>query len=198
MKHRTWRNPVPNTIDPVPLSYIGYQKIINSNNDEVDEEKLQEHVEMIIEKGWEEIPVSFELLNKGDQIRYTTITSKKEHLFRTGGWVCFIDEENDPPIWLSYHAHTHSNWVLQLEDCQRLFVFRRPKKKAVKKDHSDTRVVFSIPGPETKYNVYLTDGNGVLQRVYSARDNYAKKRFMNSEKFKKAEQDGWKFKDPEI
>ena len=196
---RSFRSPMENPIDPLPGGKAGYeayqsfQKIINSNNGQIDEDKLQDHIDMILDNNWEEIPVSFELLSKGNQIRYTTLTPKGEYLFRTGGWVTAFDEEDDPPNWLAYHAHTHTNWCLQLEDCQRLFVYRKPEIE--KEPKLPNKIQFKLPGPESNFNVYLPDENGDLQRIFSGRDNYAKKRFESSKKFEKAQLVGWEFKE---
>ena len=200
---RTWRSKQENPIDPPPggiQNYRSFQKVINSNNGQIDEDLLQAHIDMILDKGWEEIPVSFELLIKGDQIRYTTYnkdTEKgpKKYLFRTGGWVTAIDEENDPPDWMAYMSHTKSTWCVQLEDLQRLFVYRKPKVVREPKPKEPQPVMFKQPGEETNFNVYLPDDEGVLQRVFSARDNYAKNRFENSKKFQRAKEIGWFFKD---
>ncbi len=203
MSKRTFRSKLENPIDPVPGGYAAYrsfQKIINSDNGQINEDLLQDHIDMILNKGWEEIPVSFELLIKGNQIRYTTYnkdeeTGPKKHLFRTGGWVTAIDEENDPPEWMAYMSHTKSTWSVQLDDLQRLFVYRKPKTTTQKEPKTKVQsiVIFKQPGDETNFNVHLPDSNGVLQRVYSGKDNYAKDRFKNSKKFQRAKEIGWEF-----
>lgn len=177
-----WRPKEENPIDPPPggyANYMSYQKIINSNNEQIDENLLEEHIEFMYESrvGWEEVPVYFNDLKPGDRIRYTTMSPKGKYLFRTGGWITHIDETGE---WLSYMAHTKSTWCLQAEDCQRLFVIR--KKIKTKK----SIIKFKRPGPETNYNSYLYDSEGILQRVNSARDNWSKNRFESTNKFKNA------------
>ena len=212
MSKRRWRPKQENPIDPPPggyENYLSFQKQINVNNGEIDPDILQDHVEFILNNNWEEIPVSFELLIKGDQIRYTTLTPEGKHLFRTGGFVTAIDEENDEPEWMAYMAHTKSTWCLQLEDCQRLFVFRKivkskEERKAARKAKAKTRketkskkvtkVRFKRPVDETNFNVYLFDSDGEEQLVYAARDNHSKRRFENSAKFTRANEIGWEFK----
>lgn len=199
---RTWRSKQENTVDPPSggyENYRSYQKIINSNNGQIDEELLEEHIRMILYNHWEELPLDFDLLEKGDQIRYTTFVNDqangpRKHLFRTGGWVTAIDEENDPPEWFSYMSHTKSSWCVQLKDIQRLFVRRRPK--FTKADEMFVKkAYFNRPGPPTRHNVYLPDENGVLRLVYSARDEYSKQRFESSRKYHNALKVGWEFKD---
>lgn len=192
---RTFRPKQENLIDPPPggyANYISFQKIINSNDGGIDENLLNQHIKKIIDEGWEELPVSFDLLNRGDQIRYTTEKDGK-YLFRTGGWITAIDEENSPPEWFSYFSHTKSSWCVQLNDCVR--IFRKTRKTKVVKKPKSHLVEFNRPGPETNHNVYLVDSDGVEQRVYSAKYESSKKRFESSAKFKKAQEVGWIFKD---
>jgi hypothetical protein len=189
---RTWREKEVNPIDPVDdyESYQSFQKVINSNNGQVDEDLLEEHInEMMADPRftWEEIPVDFGIIKPGDRIRYTTTNAKGEYLFRTGGWVIAIDENKE---WLVYHAHTHTNWTLQSEDCQRLFVIRSRGNKKGKSDY----IKFKVPGEETDYNSYLTK-NGVKYRVGSFRDKWTQDRFEGSSKFKDAlSGKKWEFK----
>lgn len=180
---RKWRHPLPNPIDPPEgdyRDYKGYQKEINSNNGQIDDEKLEEHIKMLQNDpkfDWETInPVDFCKINLGDRIRYTIITPKGEHLFRTGGWVIAIDEDNYE--WISYMAHTKTIWSIQREDCVNLWV---TKKKIKKKTEKIIR--FKIPGNESTYNSYLLDSNGILQRVYSTNLKHEKIRFENTFKF---------------
>lgn len=197
---RTWRPKERNPIDPVPggeegfRNYQSYQKIINSNNGEIDEELLEEHVEGMMNHpkyDWQEIAVNFRLVKTGDRIRYTTLNPKGQYLFRTGGWVISIDEEKYE--WLVYRAHTQTNWTLQAKDCQRLFIIKKPIKIIKKKINY---VIFKRPRDETGHEVYLKDRNGNNVIVFSARDSWAKKRFEESAKFMSV-LDGkeWRFAD---
>lgn len=193
MSKRTFRPPETNPFDPPKegyQNYIGYQKIINSDNGEINEEELEKHIEDITSKGWKEISVDFRNFELGDRIRYTTKTPKGEHLFRTGGWVISRDDEYDPsdpkdkgPKWLVYHAHTHTNWTVQRDDVQRLFYIDRETDNKQKKK---SKIYFYPPiRDETSYNVYLTDKDGVKQRVFSARSKNEMDIFMNTDKFKR-------------
>jgi hypothetical protein len=156
---RKWKQPLPNPIDPPPChykEYNGYQKIINSNNGQIDFKKLEEHIEMLKNDpkyNWEElVPIDFKKINLGDRIRYTILNPKDEYLFRTGGWVIAIDEENYN--WISYMAHTHTNWSIQKEDCVRMWITKRKKKNKTVKNKV---IKFKIPEDEKKYNSYLLD-----------------------------------------
>lgn len=192
---RKFRPPERNPIDPLPgrwQDYKGYQKTINSNNGEIDQQKLDEHIDMIMNDpnfDWEEIPIDFSQLKKGDRIRYTIINPDKKHLFRTGGWVIAIDDDYK---WLVYRAHTQTNWTLQADDCQRLFVTRKILKKKKEKEIIHK---FNIPGPELQFNSYLVDIYGIVQRVGSFKHLYEKKKFENRIKFQKAMQgEKWEFR----
>lgn len=194
---RTWREKQVNPIDPVPggaegyARYQSYQKTINSNNGQIDEDLFEQHIEKMMNDprfNWEEVPVDFSLLKPGDRIRYTTLTPKGEHLFRTGGWITAIAENGE---WLAYMSHTKSSWTVQSEDCQRLFVIRSAKKKA------SEVIKFKRPGEETDHNAYLQK-NGRLVRVGSFRDRWTLERFQSSTKFKKALAGAkWEFKEDE-
>ena len=175
-----WRPAEDNNIDPPACgyqNYIGYQKIINSNNGEIDEQLLNNHIEFMMSDPrwkWEEIPVDFSLLKPGDRVRYTTVSNGK-YVFRTGGWVIAVDEHAK---WFVYRAHTHSRWSVDSDKCKRIWVIR--KKTKPKKV-----LIFKNPGPVGKYNSYLPDSNGNDVRVGSFTSKYVRDRFENSLKFKK-------------
>lgn len=206
--NRIFRDPQPNSIDPVPggaaglAAYRSYQKIINSNNGEINEDRLLEHLEMMANDPyvlWEQIdPVDFSRLNKGDRIRYITKTPTGKVMFRTGGWITAIDEDNYD--WLAYMSHTKSTWSLQNMDCIRLWVTR--KKESSKKPKDDV-IYFKPLKDETNFPVYLKSAyrqgsdevdESVVEVVYYAKDNYDKKRFESTTKYKSAKQSMWNFK----
>jgi hypothetical protein len=197
IKRRKWRPKMENPIDP-PMggyeNYNSYQKIINSNNGQIDQNLLDDHINFILngEDEWEEIPVDFSILNNGERIRYTTRGPKGERLFRTGGWVCAIDEIG---AWLAYHSHTHTNWTLQSEDCQRLFVTR--KKNAKRESKIPKEYIFNVPGPLTDHTSYLTTSEGKIERVFSGKDVWALNRFESSKKYQRSSSGEvpWRFKE---
>jgi hypothetical protein len=181
-----WRPPEANPIDPPAegyKNYIGFQKIINCNNGQIDETVLETHINTELANpkyNWAEIiPVSFNELVLGDRIRYTTLTTKEEYLFRTGGWVITLDEINRE--WLTYKAHTNTPWSLQKEDCVRLWVTKKQKKVPVIKK---LIYKFKQPPEESTHNSYLPDKNGIMQRVYSTNRKHEMMRFENTMKFK--------------
>lgn len=183
MSKREWREKEENPVDPVRdySKYVSYQKMINSNNGQVNEKLLEDHIKHIKKDPkyvWEEVEVDFSTLKLGDRIRYTVMTPKGEYLFRTGGWVIALDEDHE---WLVYMSHTKTTWTLQQSDCRRLFLVigKRERKKCV------PTIVFKLPGPETKYNAYL-EKDGEMVRVGSFRDNWTLERFMASSKYNRA------------
>ncbi len=180
-----WRPPQENKIDPPEggaANYVGYQKIINSKNGQIDEVKLQEHIDNVLtdsKYNWVEItPVDFSVLDLGDRIRYTTLTKKEEYLFRTGGWVIKLDDLEHE--WLTYWAHTNSAWSVQREDCVRLWVSKKQKSKKKKLKI----YTFKVPEEDLEYNSYLPDSNNVMQVVFSTNALSRKLYFENSFKFK--------------
>lgn len=202
MSKRTFRPPQINPIDAVPggeagfAAYRSYQKIINSNNGQINEQKLEEHIEMMMNDPvtlWEDVePIDFSTLNKGDRIRYITKTPEKKILFRTGGWITAIDEDNYE--WLAYMSHTKSSWALQAEDCIKMWVTR--KKESTKGTKDDT-IYFKPLSDETNFKVTLPNrlGTKYEEIVYYAKDNYDKKRFESTNKYKNAKNGAmWNFK----
>jgi len=193
---RTWKPAEENPYDPVAnwKKYNGYQKQINSNKGQINEALLEEHIQNVMyggEYNWEEIPVDFSTLTR-DRIRYTTLTPEGKYLFRTGGWIVFID---DKFRYLAYRAHTQTNWTLQASDCKRLFVIRYVKKEKSKLKVELVRTVyFKEPGAETMYNSYLPKGEEDI-RVASFRSQYDLDKFEATSKFQKALESGdWEFK----
>lgn len=208
MNRRTFKEPQKNPIDPLPggeaglAAYKSYQKIINSNNGEVNEDRLAEHLEKMANDPhvhWEEVsPLDFSILRKGDRIRYVTRTQNNKIMFRTGGWITAIDEDNYN--WLAYMSHTKTTWSLQKMDCVKLWVTRKKDSKITLKD--DT-IYFKELKDETNFPVYLKSlyrvgsgetRNDVFEIVYYAKDNYDKKRFESTNKYKSAINSAWNFK----
>lgn len=206
MSKRTFREPQKNLIDPVPggaaglKAYKSYQKIINSDNGQVNEQKLEEHLEMMAndpEHEWEDIiPVDFSRLNKGDRIRYVCRNQDNKIMFRTGGWVTAIDEDNYE--WLAYMSHTKSTWSLQTEDCIRLWVTRKKESTKSTKSLKDNTIYFKELKEETNFKVTLPNRISSIKQeeiVYYAKDNYDKKRFESTNKYKNAKNGAkWDFK----
>lgn len=161
-------------------NYIGFQKIINSNNGQIDEELLEKHIEFMMADQrwkWEEIvPVDFSKILPGYRVRYTTFTDKK-YMFRTGGWIISVAEDFS---WFVYRAHTYSNWSVNSKDCQRLWVIKTNKKT------TKNTIVFKNPGPPGKFNSFLSNEHNEEIRVGSFDTQFLKNRFENSLKFKKA------------
>lgn len=191
---RKFKPPQENPIDPVGnwKTYKGFQKLINSNKGEIDEDLLNEHIEELMSSEttkWEEIPVDFSLLKTGERIRYTTLTPEGKHLFRTGGWITHIPEDYK---YLAYMAHTKSTWCLQVEDCQRIFVVRKTIKNKVEVDRT---IYFKIPGIKTAYNSYLDDSEGNKVIVGSFKSRYDLDKFESRHKYIKASNgEPWDFK----
>lgn len=206
MSKRTFREPQVNPIDPVPggaaglAAYKSYQKIINSNNGKLNEDRLEEHLEMMRNDPyvqWEDVePIDFSTLNKGDRIRYISRLPGKTALFRTGGWITAIDEDNYE--WLAYMAHTKSSWTVQAEDCIKMWVVR---KKESNKPPKDDTIYFKPLKEQTNFKVTLPNRIRELPNskyeeiVYYAKDNYDKKRFESTNKYKNAKNgERWDFK----
>lgn len=171
-------------------NYISFQKKINCNKGEIDPVLLQEHIDNMMQNGWEEVEVNFNLIRAGDQIRYTTLLEGK-YLFRTGGWAVAFDQANEPPEWMTYISHTYSNWCIQRETCKRLF--RRHKGWKSHLPKKPKLIKFNPPNEETEFSSYLPDLFGVEQRIRSFKSKGMKDKFEASKKFETAKETGWIF-----
>jgi len=190
-----------NPRDPLPggdegyAAYTSFQKLININNGEVDEEKLQEHFEQqSLIYNWEEIVVTdFSELKLGDRVRYTRFTEDGKKKFVTGGWIISMDDDFHEYIVIKHHSHT--NWSLNVKDVERLWVVRNMGQK---RNRKPTEITFKRPSDEeTKHNSFLPHPEtGEDVRVGSFRDSFNKRRFESTDKFQRA-QDGeyWRFID---
>ena len=80
---------------------------------------------------------------------------------------------------------------IQLENISKLYVFSADLLKELKNKRP---VTFNKLGPKTKYPVCLLDENNETVTVYYAKDEANRRRFMSTEKFKRATNIGWSFK----
>ena len=172
-------------------------------------------------EGWHEIDPNSDaemtMLEPGGRIRYITndkcplpgkferendrydkpYSSSSSNKFRTGGYLIKYNQLGEIDVdrpYLLYKAHVKSigPQSIQLEHISRLFFL--PKDAAGTKCRKPVK--FNIPGDPTNYPVCLRNNiDNDTVTVYYAKDSDRQRRFMNTEKFKRAIKYGWSFKE---
>ena len=193
----------------MPANYISIQKSINCNNGFINEDILGVYLEKLKDRGFYAVdPDNFDkgLINVGDRMAYIT----KDNVWRSGGFLVDIkysytkygeeedqdetnttDRERKP--YILYKAFNHALFSLQPEDVKVFWVKRKREQNARRTPLQLPK--FTIPSLETNYPVFLMNNDGNYVVVYYAKDNYSRNRFMTSEKFKRAQTEGWIFTD---
>lgn len=109
-----------------------------------------------------------DLIQPGDSIKYTRIDKETGNEKFINSWV--VVQVN--PEYFLYKGYNGSIWSLQKNEIVKMWYKPLPRKKEKAK-----KIIFAIPAEEG-IEVKIDD-----TVVYRARDNYAKKRFMNSNKY---------------
>jgi hypothetical protein len=168
----------------------------------------------MLPNGWEEVNINE--LSSDDfsgkvQLRYIRIEDDGRLKFRSGGFFRYlytigsnklvVDKDtgeqkvvDEPFILYQPHWKTKDerpNVILQFSRIHRLFLKRLSEPAAVAKKQSGVK--FKRPTNKTNFPVCMVNNEGNVETVYFARDEYARKRFMNSKKFERAKKDGWEF-----
>lgn len=195
------RNPVGNVRhqrDFNPNRYISIQSRVNS-----DPEFEKEYISKLIDEGWHQMSDKNDILSdkmRGRYFKYRLngngMSKAEKGTFRSGGIIVGKDEENGE--YITYKSFNGSIFPLQIKDILEVYI-KDPNinTNVVRKEKSYRRTVyFNEVGPETKHPVYLKSkitGNDIV--VYYARDSYEAKKFMNTLKYKYAQETGdWDFK----
>lgn len=201
------------TCRPEPEGYPNLQKWINTGpGGKYNLDRLNELTNSMNAQGWSLVfcpdwkdTVNAESicmnLEKGNRIRYVTNSSppsdKTKEVFRTGGWLIECDPEGDTGTgYILYRGHNCTIWSVQIDHLKYLWTISRENDEKNKKLRiAQKPAVFDPPGESTVYPVSLYhEGLGKEVIVYYAKDTYKKKRFMNTDKFKRAQANGWGFK----
>lgn len=199
----------------VSLGYPNIQVAVNTGpGGKINQEMLDMVVEYQKKEGWFELTLDeIILINPGDRIRYTTNDNSPDpksslrvaendkyptafleaprRKFRTGGWCISIHPE-ERYILYKPHAPGACPQSIQYDFVDRLFYLPRGgeaskgKRKPIK---------FKRPTNVTNFPVMIEDKNGEQVPVYYGKDNYARRKFMETERFKIAQESGWSFKD---
>jgi len=177
-----------------PDTYVSHQSRINSNNGKIDEDILEEYLN---ESGYEEVePKDIDKLPSGARIAYI----RKDNKWCSAGYysrteISMADIDGNPfkkpKSFILYKGYNGSAWSVQLEDVEMFYVMKPKLPTPVVK-----MIYFKKPTEKkTKYPVTLLDNDGYEVVVYYAKDNYGKKVFMNTKKYKRASEDSadWEF-----
>lgn len=194
------RNPVglvKNRPNFNPKKYISIQSRVNS-----DPEYEKEYFQILIREGWYQMADIKDLLSeemKGRYFKYRLngngMSNVPRGTFRSGGIIVGKDEENSE--YINYKAHNGCIFPLQIKDILEVYIkdpniktFSHRREKVYKKT-----VKFKEVGKITNYPVYLKSkitGNDIV--VYYARDEYSRKKFMDTIKYNYAKESGnWAF-----
>lgn len=166
-----------------PNKYISIQTRVNE-----DANFEKRYIQKIASDGWVSLSKPEDLLYfpKGRLFKYRlnsdSISGAPDGTFRSGGWLIGrnMDDLENNNKYILYKGYNGAIFSLQIKDI--LEVYIQSKKREIP--------VFKKPDiniENKKYPVYLPDPNtqeNIL--VYYARDNFAKRRFINSEKYKMA------------
>lgn len=188
-----------------PSGYVSIQSKINTGPDGTV--NIKELVKYLEKSKFHKIDHTKKehLLSMDPGCRVAYIT--KENKWRSGGFFICLNKSNNPNSsrrtksstgidFILYKAFSNGVYSLQIEDIASLYVTIKGKKKAThstKKEKESRRrncAVFNPLGPKTNFPVLLKDfyGNDVV--VYYARSEYARKRFMDTDKFNTAREKG--------
>ena len=209
-----------NTIEYVRgLVFQNVQEYINNGpNCSCNNNRLEGLVNFMLSVGWQEIEVedieSYDFSPK-DMIKYVTKNNdytrkggvrhvknletgeetdmeygSSGNKFRSGGWIIKVDYDERYILYKPYKK-SQPPIPIQFENIKRLFHITKEQQR----ENSNKKIIYyDRPGEKTKYPVKLKDMCGKEVVVYYGKDRYKQQRFMNSEKYALAKQNGWKFK----
>jgi len=184
---------------PPPINWSSAQKAIHGNDGYIIPERLEIYIGMLIEKGFVKIlPENVHEIREGDRMAYV----RKDRKFRSGGFLIRISDSNtkygkdetedEYKTYLLYRGFNNACFSLQLEDVEEFWV-RHKKIKEYKPKQK--YVIFERPVYYTNFPVYLANDNNEFVLVKYCRDNYSRNRFITTQKFDRAKNDGWRFDD---
>ena len=178
----------PHVIDPKtkhdsrydPDTYISVQTRVNHDS---KFEKM--YISKIVSEGWVALkkPEDLFIFPKGRPFKYRlngeSMSGAPEGTFRSGGWLIGknLEDSENSDKYVMYKGYNGAIFSLQIKDLLEVYV-KSPKREIP---------VFKKPAEITNFPVYLPDpDNNTPIIVYFARDEYQRRRFINSFKYKKA------------
>ena len=133
---------------------------------------IEDHFNTLIDQGWTVVE-DYSTFRLGDRIRYTL----QDDEFRIGGFVTSINPKDK---WLQFIGHNKKRYSLQFEEI----------KKCLKKTTQDGLVRYKRPQKKTNFPVFIDD-----VPIYYGRSKEKQQRCLNSEKYRMAQEYGYKFID---
>jgi hypothetical protein len=156
---------------------------------------------------YEEVdPENIDDIPSGSRIAYIT----KDNKWRSAGWLSRVEmsyEDADgkpfkkPKKYVLYKSYNNACFPVQVEDVETFYVMTAKLPDLV----VTKMITFKKPTKKTNFPVKIDDADGIEVVVYYARDEFNRKKFMASNKYKMAKEDpeGWEFEedgsqDPDI
>lgn len=145
----------------------------------------------LIPKGFKQYDIKkIELIPIGSSMRFLKI----DNTWKSGGFITEINrsntiyndnnklvKDNNNKLYILYKAYNNKIYSLQEDDIKELWI--KIHKKSI-----NNVIKYKKPNMITNYPVYIKN-----EIVYYGKDEYSRKRFMDSQKYKKALLDGFKF-----
>lgn len=166
-----------------PNTYISIQSKVNNN-----ESFENMYISKIVSDGWVALKNTKDILlfPRGRSFKYRlngeSLSGEKEGTFRSGGWLLGrnIEDPENNDKYIMYKGYNGAIFSLQIKDLLEVYV--KSSKKEIP--------VFKKPDINFKTNfpIYLEDPETKKQIIiYYAKDEFNKKRFISSIKYKKAQ-----------
>lgn len=164
-----------------PNTYVSIQTKVNE-----DSKFEKKYIAKIVSEGWVSLKRVEDILifPKGRPFKYRlngdSLSGAPEGTFRSGGWLIGKNlNERDNDDYVLYKGYNGAVFSLQIKDLLEVYI-KSPKREVPvfkKPDMNNiTNYPVFLPNPETDVNTL----------IYYARDEYQRRRFMNSVKYKKA------------
>lgn len=180
-----------------PDTYISWQSKINTaKGGKINKKVLDPY---LVNSGYEEVNLKdIDMIPTGSRLAYIT----KDKKWRSAGWLSRVEDSYEdvdgnpfdkPKKYILYKAYNNAAWSIQLEDIYKLYIMRNKSQDILVKKV----IYFRKPTKRTNFAVYLNNSKGEDVVIYYAKDNFDKKRFMNTNKYQISKEDpeGWLFDD---
>lgn len=165
-----------------PDKYISIQTKVNN-----DSKFENNYISKIVADGWVALKNVNDifLFPKGRSFKYrlngNSLSGISEGTFRSGGWLLGknMEDKDNKDKYIMYKGYNGAIFSLQIKDILEVYVKSSKKEIPVFKKpdlNFITNYPVYLPHPETNKQII----------VYYAKDDFNKKRFMNSLKYKKA------------
>jgi hypothetical protein len=177
--------------------YVSWQSKINTGPKGTINEKVLERY--LAKSGYEEVdPEEIDRIPSGSRIAYITKSQK----WRSAGWLSRVEEsetdidgneyEDGPRKYVLYKSYNNACFPVQVDDVEMFYVMI-PKAEII----ITKMVEFKRPTRVTNFPIMIENSEGEEVVIAYARDEYNRKKFMATEKYKNASKDpeGWIFSD---